>query len=102
MTNTTRPQYLNITQQELFTLEEYGCVHGEVAYSSRLTDSKKLHTILGSDITITMQNNSIYVNAAKLVDPDYLLSNGVLHVLDRYLGFGSLILMSLVTDVRDT
>ena len=101
ITNTTQPEYLNLPQQELFAFEEYGCVHGEVVYSSLLTDGKKLQTVLGSDVTITVRNNSIYVNAAKLVDPDYLTSNGVFHVLDRYLAFNSLVPMSLVTDIGD-
>lgn len=74
-------------------------MHGEVAYSSLLTDGKTLQTVIGSDVTITVRNGSIYVNAAKIVDPDYLLSNGVLHILDRYLAFSSLILMSLIIDV---
>lgn len=76
-------------------------MHGEVAYSSLLTDGKTLQTVLGSDVAITVRNGSIYVNAAKIVDPDYLLSNGVLHVLDRYLAFSSLVLMSLIIDVGD-
>jgi hypothetical protein len=76
-------------------------VHGEVAYSSLLTDGKTLQTVIGSDVTITVRNGSIYVNAAKVVDPDYLLSNGVLHILDRYLAFSSLVLMSLIIDVGD-
>jgi uncharacterized surface protein with fasciclin (FAS1) repeats len=93
-TNTTQPEFLNFTQQEVFALEDYACVHGEVAYSPLLTDGKKLQTVLGSDVTITVRNNSIYVNAAKLVDPDYLISNGVLHLIDRYLAFNSLVFMS--------
>ena len=76
-------------------------MHGEVAYSSLLTDGKTLQTVIGSDVAITVRNGSIYVNAAKVVDPDYLLSNGVMHILDRYLAFGSLVLMSLIIDVGD-
>ena len=76
-------------------------MHGEVAYSSLLTDGKTLQTVIGSNVAITVRNGSIYVNAAKIVDPDYLLSNGVLHVLDRYLAFSSLVLMSLIIDVGD-
>jgi hypothetical protein len=90
-----------MTQQQFFASEEYSCVHGEVAYSSLLTDGKTLQTVLGSDVAITVRNGSIYVNAAKVVDPDYLLSNGVLHILDRYLAFSSLVLMSLIIDVGD-
>jgi hypothetical protein len=99
VTNTTELQYLNLPQQQLFAFEEYSCVHGEVAYSSLLTDGKTLQTVIGSDVTITVRNGSIYVNAAKIIDPDYLLSNGVLHILDRYLAFSPLILMSLIIDV---
>ena len=76
-------------------------MHGEVTYSSFLTDGKTLQTVIGSNVTITVRNDSTYINAAKVVDPDYLLSNGVLHILDRYLAFSSLVLMSLIIDVGD-
>lgn len=101
VTNTTKLQYLNVPLQQLYELEEYACVHGEVAYSSLLTDGKTFQTVIGRDVAITVRNGSIYVNAAKVVDPDYLLSNGVLHILDRYLAFSSLVLMSLIIDVGD-
>ena len=52
-----------------------------------LTDGKTLQTLLGINLTITVLDGSIYVNAAKVVAPDYLLSNGVMHVIDRYLAF---------------
>ena len=85
----------------LFEFEEYACAQGEVVYSSLLTDGKKLRTVLGSDVTITVQNGSTYVNAAKIVGPDYLTSNGVLHIIDRYWAFKSLVLMSVVIDTGD-
>jgi uncharacterized surface protein with fasciclin (FAS1) repeats len=51
-------------------------------YSTELTDGLKLQTLQGENVTITVINGTIYINAAKIIDPDYLLSTGVLHLID--------------------
>jgi len=63
---------------------EYHGIQGTVAYSPMLTDGKTFKTVQGGEVTVTVLNGSVYVNAAKIIDPDYLISNGVLHVIDRY------------------
>jgi hypothetical protein len=69
--------------QNLYDLEDYCFVHGSVDYSSDLKDGMKLRTINGKDVTITLQNSTIYVNAAKIIGRDYLISTGVLHLIDQ-------------------
>jgi uncharacterized surface protein with fasciclin (FAS1) repeats len=51
-------------------------------YSTDFTDGLKLQTLQGKDVTITVINGTIYINAAKIIDPDYLLNTGVLHLID--------------------
>ena len=72
-----------MSQQAFFAWEEYHFVRGQVKYSTDLTDGLKLQTMQGEDVTITVLNGSIYVNAAKIIDPDYLITTGVLHLLDK-------------------
>ena len=66
----------------MYDVESYHFLKGQVKYSTELTDGLKLHTVLGKEVTITHFNGSIYVNAAKVVSPDYLINNGVLHLID--------------------
>ena len=74
----------NWTQADVFAMLEYHGIQGTVAYSPMLTDGKTFKTVQGGEVTVTVLNGSVYVNAAKIIDPDYLISNGVLHVIDRY------------------
>ena len=36
----------------------------------------------GESLTITLSNGTVFVNSAKVVTPDVLVSNGVVHVID--------------------
>ncbi|KAK5019021.1 hypothetical protein LTR60_000443, partial [Cryomyces antarcticus] len=51
------------------------------AYSSLLKDGSTFQTIQGNNVTITVENGSTYVNDAKIIDRDFLTSNGVIHVI---------------------
>lgn len=55
-----------------------------VFYSLGLTDGRSLATALGPNITITVQDGDTYINDAKIIATDFLLSTGVMHVIDRY------------------
>jgi uncharacterized surface protein with fasciclin (FAS1) repeats len=56
--------------------------------------------VQGGEVTITVLNGLIYVNDAKIIAPDYLINNGVIHLLERYLGayldFSGLVFFDLV------
>jgi hypothetical protein len=93
--------FQSYTQQQLVEFQQYHFVSGQVAYSSLLTDGKTLKTVQGGEITITVQNGSIYVNAAKIVGPDYLISNGVFHVLDKYSCLQSSVPAPMIVDTGD-
>ena len=38
----------------------------------------------GGELTVTVVDDTIFVNDAKVIIPNILLSNGVAHVIDRY------------------
>jgi len=44
-----------------------------------------LKSMAGMNLTITMNNGTIFVNSAKVVTPDVLVANGVIHVIDNVL-----------------
>lgn len=71
-------------QQALF---EYHVVPGFVGYSTLLTNGTKLKTQTGENVTITIQDGDTYVNAAKIIAFDYIVANGVFHVLDKWVLF---------------
>ena len=71
-----------MSTQDIYDLESYHFVKGEVMYSTDLANGLKIKTVMGKDVTITRLNGSIYVNAAKIIDPDYMITTGVLHLMD--------------------
>ena len=52
-----------------------------------MTNGKTLKTVQGGEVTITVLNDSIYVNNVKIIAPDYLTNTGVFHLIERYLAF---------------
>ena len=41
----------------------------------------------GMNLTITVEGSDVFVNSAKVVTPNVLVSNGVVHVIDKYDSF---------------
>jgi uncharacterized surface protein with fasciclin (FAS1) repeats len=73
----------NASTQELVSLLEYHVVNGTVGYSSSLSNNTSLATLGGNNVTITVENGEVFINSAKVVTPDVLVSNGVVHVIDK-------------------
>ncbi|KAE8444639.1 hypothetical protein EG329_014387 [Mollisiaceae sp. DMI_Dod_QoI] len=74
----------DLTTQELAGILEYHVVNGTVGYSSMLSNTT-LPTVGGGQVTITIENGIVFVNSAKVVTPNVLVSNGVVHVIDGVL-----------------
>lgn len=64
---------------------EYAVIPGKVLYSTGLTNGS-FGTFTDRNLTITKFNESTYVNDAKIIWSDLLVSNGVLHVVDKVRG----------------
>jgi uncharacterized surface protein with fasciclin (FAS1) repeats len=59
-------------------------VNGTVGYSSGLT-SGAIKTLNGGSVAVVVgDDGSVTVNGAKVITPNVLVANGVVHVIDRY------------------
>lgn len=56
---------------------------GPIGYSSTLKNGQTLTTTTGQKLTITISGGNVFVNDAKVLLPDTLVANGVVHVIDR-------------------
>ncbi|KAJ9493402.1 hypothetical protein H2202_011124 [Exophiala xenobiotica] len=74
-----------MSSEDIYELQAYHIHIGLPVYSTDLTDGLKLQTLQGEDVTITVINGTIYVNTVKVIDPDYLLDTGVMHLIDTTL-----------------
>jgi uncharacterized surface protein with fasciclin (FAS1) repeats len=73
----------NSSAQDMEALFQYHVVPGFVGYSTRLKDGMSLKTAEGSNLTVTIQDGDTYINAAKVIESDLIIANGVMHVLDE-------------------
>ena len=59
----------------------YHAVTGSVVFSSDVTNTT-VKTVAGPELTLSVVNGEVFVNKAKVILPDVLLSNGVMHIID--------------------
>merc|ERR1712013_506351 len=74
----------NISVEDAASVLQYHVINGTVAYSSTLTNGS-VPTLGGGNITVTIIDGEVFVNRARVINSDILLSNGVLHVIDSVL-----------------
>jgi uncharacterized surface protein with fasciclin (FAS1) repeats len=74
----------NSTAAELQALFQYHIVPEFVGYSTLLKTGMSLKTMQGANLTITIQDGEIFVNSAKVIASDFIVANGVMHVIDKY------------------
>lgn len=63
---------------------DYHVVEGRVLYSDMLTNETLRTLDNKTDISVSVLNGTVFVNNARVVIQDILMSNGVVHVLDKY------------------
>lgn len=75
----------NMSSHELAKILDYHIVNGShfVGYSSTLMNGTVLKSLQGGNLSINVASNSIFVNNARILQQDLLISNGVLHVIDK-------------------
>ncbi|KAE9369162.1 Fasciclin-domain-containing protein [Stipitochalara longipes BDJ] len=73
-----------LTTAQLASILEYHVINGTVGYAPSLTNTT-LTTVGGGSVTITVENGTVFVNSAKVIIPDVLVANGVVHVIDGVL-----------------
>jgi uncharacterized surface protein with fasciclin (FAS1) repeats len=75
----------NLTSQQLAGILEYHVVNGTVAYSSDLVNGSQVTALDGKNLTIRIEDGSVFVDSAKVIIPNVLVANGVVHVIDNVL-----------------
>lgn len=62
----------------------YHVVNG-AALSTSLSDGQSIETLLGQNITVTINQQGVFINGAEVLVADLEASNGVVHVIDAVL-----------------
>ncbi|XP_014555042.1 hypothetical protein COCVIDRAFT_39103 [Bipolaris victoriae FI3] len=74
-----------LSTDDLTKILTYHVIAGTVGYSTRLANGTSIATVNGANVTITVNDDGIYVNNAEVVIADVLVANGVVHVIDQVL-----------------
>ncbi|KAK4554331.1 hypothetical protein LTR86_008539 [Recurvomyces mirabilis] len=74
----------NLTAAQAAQILEYHVINNTIAYSSSLANAT-IPTLNGGNVTITIENGTVFVNGARVTNPDILISGGVMHVIDSVL-----------------
>ncbi|KAI9870279.1 MAG: hypothetical protein M1823_008794, partial [Watsoniomyces obsoletus] len=74
----------NLTIEQVTSILTYHVVQGTVGYSALLSNTS-LPTVEGTSVTISIIGDAVFVNSARVVLPDVLVANGVVHVIDAVL-----------------
>lgn len=74
----------NLTTEQVTAILTYHVVQGTVGYSTLLSNTS-LATVQGNDVTISIVDGDVFVNSARVLIPDVLVANGVVHVIDNVL-----------------
>ena len=69
---------------ELTSILLYHVLSGTVL-STDLTDGQTATTLLGEDITVTINGTGVFINDAQVIVADLVADNGVVHVIDAIL-----------------
>ncbi|KAL8799561.1 MAG: hypothetical protein Q9182_005800 [Xanthomendoza sp. 2 TL-2023] len=75
----------NLTTTQLASILQYHVINGTVAYSSTLKNGTTVPALAGGNLKITIAGGNVFVNSAKVLIPDVLVANGVVHVIDNVL-----------------
>ena len=73
------PPYIDLTNILL-----YHVVAGQ-ALSTDLVDGQTISTLIGADLTVTINANGVFINNAQVTVADLIADNGVVHVVDAVL-----------------
>lgn len=80
----------NASPENLTRILEYHAVNGSVLYSTDIMNGTTLTSLNGLELTVTteMDDNGtevVYINSARVLTPNVLVANGVIHVIDNVL-----------------
>ena len=73
----------NISIQTLEAVVGYHIVPYVVDYSTLLKNGSTLTSSINETLTVYLEDGSVFVNSAKVILPNVLCSDGVVHVIDQ-------------------
>ncbi|KAH8745274.1 FAS1 domain-containing protein [Diaporthe sp. PMI_573] len=84
LTNTTSQ-----TDAELMELLKRHILIDFPAYTPLLEDGDIYPTLAGGEVTVSVRGGLVYLNGARILAGDAIISNGVIHTIDKVLGTSS-------------
>ncbi|QDS77845.1 hypothetical protein FKW77_006601 [Venturia effusa] len=81
------PEVSQFTTDYLVATIDYHIFPDYLLYSPDFSDNFTMMSLHGENATMRIVNGDTYVNDAKVVATDWLVYNGVLHILDRTLNY---------------
>jgi uncharacterized surface protein with fasciclin (FAS1) repeats len=73
----------NISMEQLQGILGYHIVPDAVVYSTMLTNGMDITTLTNGTIHVTIDGDNVFANSAKVVIPNVLIKEGVVHVIDK-------------------
>jgi transforming growth factor-beta-induced protein len=76
----------SLSTMQLANILEYHVINGTVGYSSLLTTglaNESFPTLMGQRLNVEAVDGKVFVNSAQVTITDIIVSNGVMHVLDK-------------------
>lgn len=74
-----------LSQDDLRSILEYHVIAGAAVSSSAIENGQTAQTVQGTDVTFTIDGETIRVNDAAVARPDLGVSNGIVHQIDGVL-----------------
>jgi len=76
----------SLSTAQLSSILEYHVINNTVGYSTLLTEglaNQSLPTVSGASVNVLVEDGKVFVNSAQVIITDIIVSNGVMHVLDK-------------------
>lgn len=73
----------NMSASQLSQVLQYHIVQGSRPFYTSALGNSSLTTLNGARLTFTNTSNGLFVNSAKIISPNVLTNNGVIHILDK-------------------
>ncbi len=83
----------NLSVQNLTEVLGYHLIPSMVLYSTDMTNTS-LTTLTNATVNITVHGDDIFVNSAKVITPNVLCMEGVVHIIDEYVWWTPYVLTS--------
>jgi uncharacterized surface protein with fasciclin (FAS1) repeats len=65
----------------LISVLEYHVVNGSVVFSTEI-EAGSVATLQGSELELSIEDGTVFVDSARVLVPNIILTNGVAHIID--------------------